>query len=110
MSEFLRIYRERVEAELAPVRRLAGDESQPVRTALRLLSIAEEVERDLHDLRVGTQEASERTGWHPETLQRWAKARLAGEDVPAAWANLTVEGPPYVFVLGTIPGKQDTAA
>lgn len=105
MSEFIRLYRKRVDEALKPHREVYGDEAPVVRMGLRLLAEAEDLERTLEERRVGTQEASRLTGWSTDTLQANARRVLDGEDLPSGWEDLVVEkkGAGYVFVLGTIP-------
>lgn len=106
-SEFMRVYRGRVEEMLGPIRRLYGEGSPVERTALVLLAEAEEVEDFLQKRRVGTSEAADRTGWSYDTLQGRAKEVLAGKEVPDRWAGLIVErsAGAYQFVLESIPPK-----
>lgn len=112
MSEFLRKFKERANRELKPHLAVHGDEAPFVRLALRMIQVAEEVEEELGKRRSGTHEASDRTGWSIETLQARAKAKLAGEPMPAAWADLDVEktSAGYAFVLSSIPEKPRSAA
>src|SRR4051812_36243774 len=77
-SEFMRRLRAKVEAEIAPVVRLFGDDAPVVRAALGVLKSAEEIEAQLASEWVPTARASELTGYDPKTLQVRAKAVLAG--------------------------------
>ena len=109
-SELMEALRERVDAIVGPHVDIYGPEAPTVRMALRVLAEAEELDRVLSERRVGTPEASDRTGWSVDTLQRHARAKLTGEEVPEPWSRLVVAGPPYVFVLDTIPPKPSAAA
>lgn len=104
---FIDRLRERVEAEVAPLRKYHGDNAPEVRMALTILEAAEEIQAQLMTEKVPTDRAAELTGWNPQTLQRRAKAKLAGEEMPGAWAELEVEptGTGYLFVVGSIPTK-----
>lgn len=113
MESFMELYQKRVDEALRPHREVYGDDSPVVKMGLRLLREAEEVQETLLEARVGTFEASERTGWHPDTLQKYAKARIAGDPLPEAWSELVVEldgSGAYAFVVGSIPSKRSTAA
>lgn len=111
-SEFLRRFRERADAELRPHLYVHGDDAPLVKLALRMVQVAEEVEEELGQRRCGTSEASDRTRWSVETLQHYAKAKLAGEPLPDGWDALIVEKTTagYSFVLGSIPEKPSAAA
>jgi hypothetical protein len=106
-SEFMRRYRERVDAALKPHREIYGDAAPVVVMGLRLLAEAETLAAELENEMVTTAEAAERTGWHPETLQARARARLEGLPVPPGWEGLeavrTAGG--YLFRIGTIPPR-----
>lgn len=112
MSDFLRLYRDRVDRALRPHRDIYGEDSPVVRMGLRLLAEAEDVERALEVERVSTPEAARRTGWAEDTLQKYARAVLEGEPVPAEWAGLIVSrrGRGYEYVLGSIPEHPASAA
>lgn len=115
MSEFTRKLRERVEARLKPLTPYLeqGDKSPVVRMALDVLKDAEAIEAELAAERLYTDDAAERTGWTPATLQRWARAVLKNtEPVPQLWAGLQVEeaAAGYLFVVGSIPKKLRASA
>jgi len=105
-KSFLDRLRERVEAEVAPLRKYDADD-RAVRMALTILDAAAEIQAELLAERVTTKRAAELTGWCMATLERRARAQLAGVVLPAPWAELQVEdtGAGYVFVVGTIPAK-----
>lgn len=105
MSQLLQELRTRVDALVKPHREVYGDDAPTVRMALLVLAEAEDIERQLGERKVSTAEASERTGWSVETLQKYARMKLAGDPLPPAWAGLIVEaaGAGYAFVLGSIP-------
>lgn len=107
MSEFLRLYRERVDEALKPHQDIYGEDSPVVKMGLRLLAEAESLQRTLEERRVGTQEAARITGWHPETLQKRAREALQGSEPSKGWEDLIVEeaGRGYEFVLGSIPAR-----
>lgn len=110
MSEtFLRLYRERVEQALRPHEDIYGPESPVVKMGRRLLAEAEAVDATLQAERVTTAQAASLTGWSEDTLQKYARAALAGEQLAAGWSGLVVErdgdAGPYLFVLKTIPQK-----
>lgn len=111
VSEFLRTLRERVEKEIAPLRKYHGDNDPAVRMGLEVLQIAEQVAEQLGGERVSTTEAHARTGWSPDTLQRWARARLEGKQIAGPWATIEVEEGTegYLFRLDSIPQKKAVA-
>jgi hypothetical protein len=110
-GEFLRTLRERVEREIAPLRKYHGDTDPAVRMGLEVLQIAEQVAEQLGGERVSTSDAAARTGWSTDTLQRWARARMERKPLPDAWATLDVEDGTegYLFRLDSIPQKKAVA-
>ena len=111
MSRFLREFRSRVDRLTAPHRRYYGDSSPVVLFAADVIAEAEELEKELAGAVIATAEASDRTGWSVETLQKYAKLKLAGAELPKPWAALQVEETPsgYTFALGTIPPNPRSA-
>jgi hypothetical protein len=111
-TELLRELRRRVDAAVKPIRDVYGDDAPTVRMALRILAEAEDAAALLAERRLTTQDASEATGWNAETLQHYARLRLAGETMPDGWEGLIVErvGRGYLFVAGSIPAKPRAAA
>lgn len=109
--ELLRELRARVDEAIRPHRDIYGPDAPVVKMALRILAEAEDIERALSEQRLSTAEASERTRWRPETLQKYARMKLAGEPLPPEWAGLIVEkvGGDYTFVVGSIPEKRAAA-
>jgi len=107
-TEFMRRYRERVDQALQPHRDVYGPDAPVVVMGLRLLAEAETLAQELESEMVTTAEAAERTGWHVETLQARAKAKLEGRPLPPGWEGLEVRqvGGGYVFRIGTIPEKR----
>ena len=107
MSDLLRELRVRVAARVKPLIDVFGDDYAVVRAMRLVLQDAEEIEQQLGEQRVTTMEAAERTGWAPETLQKRARQKLAGEQLPPEWARMIVElvSGNYVFVIDTIPKK-----
>ena len=105
MTEFMKRLREKVEQEVETVRRYAGEEAPPVRTALRILQIAEEVEEELAEAWVTTTEAERITGWSIDTLQAHAKMVAEGSESVTSWLALEVRRGPdgYELRLGSIP-------
>lgn len=107
MSDLMRELRTRVDEIIRPHREVYGDEAPVVRMALRVLAEAEDIERRLGEQRVTTERASEITGWHPETLQRNAKAKLDGRPT-RGWEAIDVEVGPgggYVYLVSSLPRK-----
>ena len=107
-TEFMRRYRERVDAALRPHREIYGDDAPVVVMGLRLLAEAETLAAELEQEMVTTAEAAERTGWNTETLQARARARLEGQPLPPGWEGLEVErtASGYLFRLSTIPPRR----
>lgn len=107
LSPFMRRLAERIEAEVAPLRRYLGEDAAPVRMGLTCLQHAEAVEAEMNSEWVSTEEAAHLRGWNVKTLQTYARMRCNGETLPSAWSSLEVEVTPtgYRFMLGTIPLK-----
>lgn len=106
MSELTRKLRERVDELVRPHVQIYGPDHPPVKMALLVLAEAEAIEQQLGEERVTTDRAHEITGWARETLCKYARMRLDGQDsIPDTWATLQVEDTPsgYVFALGSIP-------
>ena len=105
MSDLIRELRRRVDAIVEPHIAIYGPDAPPVKMALRVLAEAEMIDRQLSERKVGTAEAAERTSWHEDTLHKWARAKIAGEQLPPEWEGLSVERTQagYAFVLSTIP-------
>lgn len=113
MTDMLSELRTRVDRAVAPHLEIYGPEAPVVKMAWLILAEAEDIARELSETRVSTHEAAGRTGWSEQTLQRHARAKLAGEALPGAWRGLDViceAGGRYVFVLGSIPAKSTAAA
>jgi hypothetical protein len=112
MSAFLERLKARADAETRPHREYYGDNAPAVIMAVKLIAAAEEIERELTEGRVRTTEARERTGWSAETLQKYGRMKLAGEELPEPWTGLQVEeyATGFWFVLNTIPEKKAAAA
>lgn len=106
-SELLRALRPRVDEIIRPHRDVYGEDAPVVKMALRVLAEAEDLDRELSERTVSTAEAAAATGWSPETLQRWARARIEDADLPDAWRGLRVvrSGSGYGFVLSSIPPR-----
>src|SRR5688500_17087453 len=106
-SDLLRELRSRVDAAVKPHVDIYGPESPVVKMALRILAEAEDIERLLAEKRLSTIEAAERTGWSVETLQNYARRKLAGDDLPTEWADMDVVliSGNYAFDVATIPPK-----
>jgi hypothetical protein len=104
-SRFMRMLRERAEAEVAPLREYFGTEAPVVRMAAKLLAAAEDVERELNAERFRTSEVAERRRWSPDTLQKYARMKVDGEPLPELWAGLEVDEDPtgFLFVLSSVP-------
>jgi hypothetical protein len=105
VSELLRELRKRVDEIVAPHVEVYGQDAPVVKMALRVLAEAEDIERSLGTLKVTTDRAHELTGWARETLCKYARMKVEGRPVPAAWEGLIVDESPsgYSFVLGSIP-------
>lgn len=106
VTELLRLLRQRVDEIIRPHQELYGPDCVAAKMALLVLAEAELLAHEIDRERVTTERAAELTGWHPETLQSAARAKLAGLLRPR-WAGLEVEvaGNGYLFVLSSIPPK-----
>jgi hypothetical protein len=111
-DDLIRELRRRVDRLVRPHRDVYGDSAPVVLMALRVLAEAEEAAAQLAERRLPTQDAADATGWHAETLQEYARRRLADEPMPHGWEGLIVErvGRGYLFVAGSIPAKTRVAA
>lgn len=108
----MRKLRKRVDEIIAPHIRLEGIDYAPVKMALLVLAEAEAIEEQIGREKIGTERASELTGWSVATLQTYARLIVAGEEVPPAWLGMQVEKTPagYAYQLGTIPPNPRSAA
>ena len=107
-SQLLDELRVRVDAMLEPHVDIRGEDAPEVKMARKIVLEAEKIERQLLERRVSTTEAARRKRWAPETLQKYARAKLNGEKVPSLWAGLIVEEIPgigFAFVLDSIPDR-----
>lgn len=104
-AELLRELRKRVDGIIAPHVEVYGESAPVVKMALRILAEAEDIERGMSAQKLSTDRAHEVTGWAKETLQKYARLKVSGKEVPAAWSGLIVEDTPsgFVFVAGSIP-------
>ena len=98
-----------LETELAERIVFFGEDSPPARVGRWLLEEARNAVKDAQGEFVGSARASELTGWHPQTLQRYGAKALAGEKMPKGWENLRVrrDAGTYAFQLSTIPVRGD---
>ena len=106
MTELVSELRTRVEALIRPHVEMYGDDAPVVKMALTVLHEAEDIAQKLAEQWVSTAEAAERTGWVPETLQKYARAKVTDGPLPNAWKRLQVRHAAaggYEFVIGTIP-------
>lgn len=110
-ADFIELFRKRVDDALKPHLEIYGETSPVVKMGLRLLAEAEQLEQVLAEEKVSTARAAEVTGWHPETLQQYARLKLAGAQLPPGWELLVVERTPagYAFNVGTIPPRASAA-
>lgn len=111
MSELTQKLAARVNDLIAPHIDIYGIETPVVRMALQVVAIANEIDEEISLQKIATDRAVELTGWSAATLQRHARAKIAGDVMPDAWGGLIVErvAGDYLFVLGTIPEKLQKA-
>lgn len=83
-----------------------GDDAQQVKLGRWITARVQRGVEQAREHYLGIPAAADASGWHEQTIRRYASMAVAGETPPAPWSGLRVrgrKGGPYSVLVSTIP-------